>query len=86
MSRKKNLKKIQKKIQIFLCNKNGKKYPKKYPKKNPEKNPKKKNPKKKSGFFFRIFLDGRSYYLNLYIIHRSLLIAQKLPQYLVCTF
>ena len=55
---KKSKNKIQKKIQIFLCNKNGKKYPKKYLKKNPEKI--QKNIKKKIWIFFRIFLYGRS--------------------------
>ena len=44
----------KKKISIFSCNKNGKKYPKKYQKKYPKKYPKK-NPD-----FFQIFLDKRS--------------------------
>ena len=40
-----------------------KKYPKKYPKKIQKKI--QKNIQKKSGFFFQIFLDGRSYSINM---------------------
>ena len=42
----------------FSCSKNGKKYLEKYPEKNRKKYP------KKYLDFFRIFLDGRSYYLH----------------------
>ena len=54
---KKNPKILDKKIQIFLCSKNGKKNPKKNPEKNPEKNLEK-NPKNNPDFFLT-FLDGR---------------------------
>ena len=53
-------KNIQKKIQIFLCSKNGKKNIQKNIQKNPEKNP------KKSGFFSD-FLDGRSFLYDFWL-------------------
>ena len=56
VQKKKNLKKNPKEIQIFLCSKNGKKYPKNFPEKN-----KKKISKKN----IRIFLDERSYWHSL---------------------
>ena len=63
----------KKKIQIFLCSKNGKKYPKKYPKKKSRK-----KSKKKIQISFRIFLDGRSFYFYFGRVYWNLILSIRI--------